>query len=259
MLYQKLINDFVDLTIEILGSQLTGIYLHGSLAMGCFNPEKSDIDLIVVIEHEITDVQKMQFMEQIVALNRQAPAKGLEISIVLRKYCAPFIYPTPFELHFSPVHLQWFYNNPQNYVENMKGMDKDLAAHFTIIRRYGVTLFGEEIEKVFADVPARNYIDSIWEDVKNAGKEIVDQPVYIVLNLCRVLAFLQDGLCLSKREGGKWAMEHLPVEDTAIISSALKCYRTSQDMTREEESGRAFSDKMLTKIEVLMEHHVDKV
>lgn len=258
MLYPNVINDFVGLTIEILGHQLTGIYLHGSLAMGCFNPEKSDIDLIVVIEHEITDIQKMQFMEQIVALNLRAPAKGLEISIVLRKYCAPFIYPTPFELHFSPAHLEWFYDNPQNYVENMKGIDKDLAAHFTIIRQYGVTLFGEEIEKVFAEVPAHNYIDSIWEDVENAKEDIMNQPVYIVLNLCRVLAFLQEGLCLSKREGGKWAMEHLPVEDTAIISSALKCYSTNQDMAIEEESGRTFSDKMLERIKVRMEHYVDK-
>lgn len=28
-----------------LQDKLTGIYLHGSLAMGCYNPESSDIDL----------------------------------------------------------------------------------------------------------------------------------------------------------------------------------------------------------------------
>ena len=161
MLYQSVIDDFVAAAKEIIGEKLTGVYLHGSLAMGCFNPEKSDIDLIIIIEESISDEQKMAFMDRVVALNQQAPAKGLEMSIVLRRYCSPFVYPTPFELHFSPTHLQWFSDAPQDYVENMKGDDKDLAAHFTIIRKYGITLYGEQIANVFAEVPRQNYIDSI--------------------------------------------------------------------------------------------------
>ena len=31
-----------------LSGNLVGIYLHGSLAMGCFNPERSDIDLLAI-------------------------------------------------------------------------------------------------------------------------------------------------------------------------------------------------------------------
>lgn len=80
MYYQELLDDFVDMCREILEKEdveskdcskglieekgienkktLTGIYLHGSMAMGCFNPEKSDIDLIVVIEDNISDRQK---------------------------------------------------------------------------------------------------------------------------------------------------------------------------------------------------------
>lgn len=249
MPYQNIIDAFVAAAKEMIGEQLTGIYLHGSLAMGCFNPEKSDIDLIIIIENNISDDRKMKFMERIVDLNRQAPAKGLEMSIVLRRYCNPFLYPTPFELHFSPAHLQWFSDAPQDYVQNMKGDDKDLAAHFTIIRQYGVTLYGEEIENVFGEVPRKDYIDSIWEDVREAREEIFEQPMYITLNLCRVLAFCSDGLCLSKQEGALWAMEHLPAEYSALISSALVCYQTDQEMVIEEENCRKFADKMIAAIE----------
>ena len=248
MLYQSVIDDFVTAAKEIIGEQLTGIYLHGSLAMGCFNPDKSDIDLIIVIEQNISDEQKMKFMEQVVALNQQAPAKGLEMSIVLRKYCNPFVYPIPFELHFSSAHLQWFSDAPQNYVQNMKGDDKDLAAHFTIIRHYGVTLYGEKIDNVFAEVPRKDYADSIWEDVCDAKEEILEEPIYITLNLCRVLAFCRDGLCLSKQEGAKWAMEHLSAEYTPIISDALTCYQTDQAMVIEKERGKAFVGEMLAAI-----------
>ena len=243
-----IIDDFIAAAREIMEEQLMGIYLHGSLAMGCFNPDKSDIDLIIVIGESITDEQKMKFMQRVAAINRQAPAKGLEMSIVLRKYCSPFVYPTPFELHFSPVHLQWFCDKPQDYVQKMKGEDKDLAAHFMIIRRYGIVLYGEKIENVFAEVPHENYADSIWEDVRDAKEEILQQPIYMILNLCRVLAFLKDGLYLSKKEGAKWAIERLPAEYTAVISSALIFYQTDRDMTVDEESSKAFADQMLAKI-----------
>ena len=249
MLYQSVTDDFVAVAREIIGEKLTGIYLHGSLAMGCFNPKKSDIDLIIVIEQNISDEQKRKFMERVVALNQQAPAKGLEMSIVLRKYCSPFVYPTPFELHFSPAHSQWFYDEPQNYVRNMKGDDKDLAAHFMIIRQYGITLYGEEIENVFAEVPRQNYIDSIWEDICDAKEEILKQPMYITLNLCRVLAFLKNGLYLSKQEGARWGMEHLPAEYLPMISDALMCYQTDREMVIEEENGGKFADEMLAEIE----------
>ena len=151
--YKTLIDDFVDMTSNTIDDKLVGIYLHGSLAMGCFNPEKSDIDLIVVIDNDMPDIQKLAFMRQVVNLNEQAPAKGLEISVVKKEYCNPFVYPTPFELHFSPMHLQWFIDNPKHYVTNMHGEDKDLAAHFTIIKHYGIVLCGDTVDSVFGLVP----------------------------------------------------------------------------------------------------------
>ena len=122
----------------------------------------------------------------------------------LTEYCRNFLYPTPFELHFSNAHLQWFIDDPTAYIHKMNGTDKDLAAHFTIIKKYGVVLYGEEINDVFADVPEKDYVDSIWHDVEGAGEDILEEPVYVILNLCRVAAFLKNGLILSKKQGGEW-------------------------------------------------------
>lgn len=62
----------------------------------------------------------------------ESTGKG-KLSIVKMDVCKPFVYPTPFELHFSNAYLQWYKTNPLDYVEKMNGVDKDLAAHFTII------------------------------------------------------------------------------------------------------------------------------
>ncbi|MBE6023844.1 MAG: DUF4111 domain-containing protein [Cellulosilyticum sp.] len=254
MCYQELLNNFLSISKETIGKQLTGIYLHGSMAMGCFNSEKSDIDLIVVINDTITDTQKLNFMEQVVRLNEYAPSKGLEISIVKQENCKPFVYPTPFELHFSPMHLQWFKDNPDHYVKNMKGEDKDLAAHFTIINRYGIVLFGEAIPNVFGEVSKKDYIDSISLDVENAIEDITDEPIYIILNLCRVLAFLKNDLCISKEKGGEWGLEHISKKYHSLILQALNCYKTNHIMQLDENLAKDFADNMLKEIQHEMNH-----
>lgn len=250
MPYQTLLDEFIDFTKLIIGENLTGVYLHGSLAMGCFHPHKSDIDLIVVVEADISDAQKIQFMEKVVRLNEQAPPKGLELSIVKREYCNPFVYPTPFELHFSPAHLQWFQESPEEYILKMKGSDIDLAAHFAMINHYGIVLYGEEIRDVFGEVPREDYIDSICADVENAKEDITKDPVYVILNLCRVLAYLTEGLYLSKEMGGKWAMQNLHgnAEDYRLIANALECYAMGRDMTVERNTAETFAGEMLQKI-----------
>ena len=59
----------------------------------------------------------------------------------------------------------------------MRGEDKDLAAHFTIITHRGKCLCGASIKEAFADVPVQDYIDSIWNDVADAEEEITDNPM----------------------------------------------------------------------------------
>ena len=165
----------------------------------------------MAIEKSIFDHDKMQM--------QAGPAKGIEMSIVTKDVCKPFVYPTPFELHFSEMHLGWYKDDPQDYVRKMKGTDKDLAAHFTIIGKRGKCLWGQPIEEVFAPVPKADYMDSIWEDIADAREDILDNTMYITLNLARVLAYKNEGLILSKKEGGEWAIKNVPEEYHSLINS----------------------------------------
>lgn len=243
--YTGVVNDITDVSKQILGEKLVGVYLHGSIAMRCFNPKKSDIDLIFVIEGEMTAEEKLEFMKVIVKLNESAPKKGLELSVVKREVCQSFIYPTPYELHFSPMHLDWFRRDPKGYVENMKGLDKDLAAHFTVIRACGIVLYGAAIQDVFSEVPREDYLDSIFEDIKNAKENIIREPMYIVLTLCRVYAAVQDDLVLSKAQGGVWGLLHIANDYHELIQSALESYTSEKEMITDQKNALQFAEYML--------------
>ena len=242
------IDSFVKLTVEILKDNLVGIYLHGSSVMGCYNPAKSDLDLIVVVNEPMTDTDKRSYMDMVVELNSKAPAKGIEMSVVRQNVCKPFAYPTPFELHFSVAHLDWYRNDPEDYISKMKGEDKDLAAHFTIINHRGKSLYGATVKEVFANVQVQDYIDSIWNDIADAEEAVLDNPMYIILNLARVLAYLRDSLVLSKKEGGEWALGNIPEIYHSLVINALKEYAEGADITYEMSHAKDYAKYMVEQI-----------
>ena len=244
----SLINSFVEQSKEILRDNLVGVYLHGSLVMGCFNHQKSDIDLIIVVHRPLSDPVKKAYMEMAVEHNAMGPAKGIEMSIVLRKVCNPFVYPTPYELHFSAGHLNWYRDDPDDYIRRMKGVDKDLAAHFTIISKRGRCLYGAPVEKVFAEVPSSNYMDALWYDVEGAPEEITEYPMYLTLNLARVLAYEEEGLVLSKKEGGDWALKHLPSKYHPLIMDALREYSESAEIVYDDVLAKSYAEYVLKEL-----------
>ena len=252
----KVIDDFVERSKEILQDDLAGIYLHGSAVMGCFNPAKSDIDLIVVVKQPLSDRIKRAYMDMVVELNAAGPAKGIEMSIVKQSVCKPFVFPTPFELHFSIAHLGWYRNDPDQYVANMKGEDKDLAAHFMIINKRGRCLYGAPVKDVFADVPAQDYIDSIWNDIADAEREITEDPMYLILNLARVLAYLKEGLVLSKKEGGEWALGNLPENFHYLIRDALRAYAGSTEIQYDRDLAQKYAGYMLERISFMRDRRL---
>ena len=245
----KLVTEtFAKQTREILGSNLVGIYLHGSAVMGCYHEEKSDIDLLVVIRDGLSEKDKLRYMDMVVDLNTQAPSKGMELSLIKQSVCKPFVYPTPYELHFSNGHLARYKANPREYVEKMTGTDKDLAAHITILYHRGQCLWGEAIQHVFEAVDEAVYFDSIWYDVEQAEEEILKNPVYMVLNLCRVLAFKKEKLILSKQEGGNWGLLNLPEKYHRLIKDALTDYTAVGVMNACEKEAKNFAAYMIAAI-----------
>lgn len=230
----------------ILGNKLTGIYVHGSIPFGCFRWEVSDIDFLVVVSAPPEQDEKEKLIRVLLDLDPEAPPKGLEMSVVLDSVCKPFCYPTPFELHFSNAHKAWFRADVTEYCRTMHGTDPDLAAHLMVIQRVGTVLCGKAIETVFDPVPRADYLDSIRKDIGDALEGILKNPIYYILNLCRVLAYAEEELVLSKEQGGVWGIEKL---GNPIIRSALAAYTGKGAFQADEAALTSFADRMLKRIQ----------
>ena len=208
-----------------------GLYLHGSLATGCFNPARSDLDLLVATDAPMTLAQKRAVAGILLAESR-VPAP-VEISFLRPADLAPWRHPTPFDYHFSEdwraATRRALDDDSWRRWNESAPLDDDLAAHITVLRHRGIRLDGAPIEEVFPVVPAADFADSILGDVfsDKFGLDAVARiPVYVVLNACRTLAYLETGRVLSKAEGGAWARERLPDDARAVIDAALAEYAT---------------------------------
>ena len=237
----EIIKQIVTLTKDTFKDNLVGVYLHGSLVMNCFNPYRSDIDYIVVVKEDASLQTKIDYLNGLLIIDKLCPKKGLEMSIVLEKDTKNFSYLPHFILHFSNYHKSRVKESITDYCLNMKGYDKDLAAHFVITKKYGKRLYGKEIEEVFGEVPDKDYFDSIWEDIKDDDNEILDNSFYYVLNLCRVLAFVKDGLILSKLQGGKYFINNYLTKNTKqeyidLVNESINIYTSQDDLHKSKET-----------------------
>ena len=205
----------------VLKENLAGIYLHGSLAFDCFLPSKSDIDFIVVVRRPISLEVKISLIQCLLNHLDKGPAKGFEMSVVLQDVCSNFVHPTPYELHFSNVYLEECQKNIVEYCTASYGIDYDLAAHFTVLHTVGTVICGLPIKAIFAPVPQDDYLDSIQRDVANSLDDLDKRPGDVILNLCRVLAYIKTGQVLSKQQGGQWGLNNLGMQYTGLLQSAL--------------------------------------
>lgn len=218
---------FVDKLHEYLKNNLVGVYLHGSLAMGGFNPEPSDIDILVVVGDQLPLNKKKGLGKIFVELSEEVPGNGYELSIVTLDTVKNFVHPTPYELHFSYEEKRAFAQEKIDFTQ--RKTDPDLAAHFVITKERGVCLFGEPISEVFPTVSKKDYLDSLIKDAEWSYGKIIETPDnestlpgYAILNFCRMLAFIQENLITSKLEGGEWALGHLPKKYISVVTEALE-------------------------------------
>lgn len=248
MTEQDILNKIRDSYHNILGHELTGIYVHGSIAFGCFNWENSDIDFLVVAHEPLSLEQKQAMINVLLDMEDICPKKGVEMSVVQEKDCKPFVYPTPYELHYSVSHRGRCRRDLQEYCRNMNGVDKDLAAHTMVTKQVGFALCGKPIDEVFGEVSSAAYLDSIKYDVENAAADIKENPVYIILNLCRVLAYQRENVVISKRDGGVWGIKNLPLKYHELIRSAMEAYAADTVYQGNQQLEEEFAADMCERI-----------
>lgn len=224
------VNNILAFYRQVLGENLTGFYLHGSLVMGCFNPGSSDIDFLAVVHRKLTVTKKKAIIDFLLGIGDV----HTEMSIVTLDNAKNIRHPTPFELHYNYDHREQYENGTIDL--SVERCDEDLVMHYLAIQRRGICLYGRPIDEVFPGITREICIPSIGRELDWIAERIDSLPVtYVALNPCRALAFLRAGTFMSKKEGGEWALFHLPPKFSTLINRALAAYSGAGEVTSPEQ------------------------
>ena len=231
---RRQLDELVDGLRRGLGDELAGVYVHGSIAFGCFNAARSDVDVLVVAGRPLDVDEKLRIAD--VLLRVSAAPHGVELHVLTGDQLADWRHPSPFELHYGESHREGFAIDPVGTLAAMPATDPDLAAHVTVARALAITLLGPAPERVFPPVPWADYEDSLRRDL--AWSRNVRSALYGVLSPCRVWASIATRELHSKASAAAWALERLPADLSPLVARALSSYAGSGEAIDVDEATR---------------------
>ncbi|MFB6814613.1 nucleotidyltransferase domain-containing protein [Streptomyces sp. NPDC056347] len=171
---------------------LVSAWAHGSLAGGDYQPGRSDIDLIAVLDRPCTAVQEQLLGEMHESLNRAVPlASGLHCT-----YVAVTELDDPARTHLTWAHEELFHRAVTPVTR------RELHA-------FGRVLYGRPPAGLLPPVSGGQLAAFVVEDLRNFWRPALDHPerwtrdVWVdlgLLTLARATATLRDGSLITKAE-----------------------------------------------------------
>lgn len=206
---------------SVLGDQLAGLYIQGSLAAGDFEPSRSDIDFVAASVSELPQ----SFIPELRAMHVGLRASGLHWAQELEGSYLPLSALR----QYDPLHNI----HPALRIDGsfeLDGHGSDWIIQLALLRERAIILAGPD---------PRSLIDPVGpEDLRRAVRGILwewwsrplPQPQrfasrhyqsYAVLTMCRALYTLHNGCAASKTVSAQWTMETLDPAWTGLIQRAL--------------------------------------
>lgn len=219
----------------ILGDELTGLYLDGSLALGDFDPATSDVDFIAAVARPLTPAQ----FDALAAMHQAIRDSGLPMASELEGSYIPL---SALRRHDPANAIFANLERGPDEVLKYKEHHSDWVIHRHTVREHGIVLHGP---------PPATLIDPITpDDIRQATAGVLrswwataDAMDYIrqshsgglsfiALTLCRALYALRHGEVVSKRAAAGWALTTQEARWHELIERSLRWELT--EATKEE-------------------------
>ena len=207
-------------TEAILHDRLLGIYLHGSLVLGGFDPRRSDIDYLVVTSEPISETEFRALRE----LHDQISASGSPLATELE---ASYLPAAALRRH-----------NPENAIYPVieRGGRLEMARHFSdwviqlrVLRHHGLTLLGPDPFTLIDPIAAEELRRAVLDVLNSWWAAMLENPdrlekegyrAYAVHTMCRILYTLDKGIVVAKPVAAQWVLDELDERWTPIVKAA---------------------------------------
>jgi predicted nucleotidyltransferase len=206
-----------------LGRNLSGVYVHGSLATGAFNPRTSDVD-VVIATRALTDAADNERLHalhlEMLGWADESWPERLEAVFVPNKVLTASEVPA---VAVAAVHPDEGFT--------VEPLGPEFAIQKYLLRTYGITLFGRDVRKIVRAVSTGELraaqigtLRVSWLPQLEFPGRFLDRgyQAYAVLTMCRALCLLAIGKVVTKPEAAAWALRGPYLESwRSLVRSAI--------------------------------------
>jgi predicted nucleotidyltransferase len=221
---QRQLDQIVGLVRDVLGPDLVGAYLHGSMTLGGLRPH-SDVDVLALSKRPTTREEKQRLVDRLLIIsgrNRGATLRPVELTIVAEPKVRPWRYPPSYDFQYGEW---WRREFERGDVEPWpKEPNPDLASLITMVVRANRPLLGPPPAEVFDPVPRDDYVRAMVAAVDDVLRDLHSDTRNMLLTLARIWSTLATGVIHSKDGAADWALARLPGEHRAVLARARAVY-----------------------------------
>jgi predicted nucleotidyltransferase len=222
---------------DVLGDQLVGLYLYGSLSSGDFNPVLSDVDFVAVTREATAEsdpaFERLREMHGRIAESGLLFADRLEGSYISQAAWRRY---DPVDAHHPTIGHDWPFK--------LGFHDANWVIERAIVRERGVVLYGPPPETMTDPVSPEQLRAATCQQLTDVWQPRIDDhddqwpraglyPAFAVLTLCRALYTLQHGAFCSKPVAAAWAVQTHPAWEPVITWA--EAHRADYDETTPAE------------------------
>lgn len=202
---------------DVLGDQLVGLYLYGSLVWGDFDYDSSDIDLLAATQSTLTDREAAALKQLHDHFARVYPQWQDRIEV---QYASLHALKT-FKSQASAIAVI----SPGEPFHVVRAGDEWLM-NWYFVQTYGVTLFGPDPTTFIEPITKAEFREAArahaahWRTYVAQAMHSRPYQAYAILTMCRALYTVRHGEQVSKQVAAAWAIQHLP-DWAPLIQNAL--------------------------------------
>jgi hypothetical protein len=199
----------------VLGDQLVGLYLHGSVALDAFDPRHSDVDFLAATERELGREEVERLAALHIRLGERLDGSYLPLDVFRRFDPARVMHP----------HIES--RGGRLFVDHHGG---ETVIHRHVLRECGVVLHGPPPRELIDPVTAADLRWGVRDILQNWWRPMLERPSdefweapyrhYAVVTMCRVRFTLETAAVVSKPDAAQWALAHVDARWGDLISRA---------------------------------------
>jgi hypothetical protein len=218
---QQVLNAYIGLMNEALPGLLTGLYLHGSVALGAYEPGLSDIDFIAITSRRCTpsDVETLRVVHHsLIERYPQAQLEGSYLQWHDLGRSEDTIPPHP-HIHDGIVHASGYHDIN--------------AVTWWILKNRGTAILGPSPETFAIQIDWDDLLVKMHENLNTYWARFTTNPrrmawllddygiQWTVLGVLRQFYTFRERAIVSKTAAGTYALAHTPRQWHRLIQEAI--------------------------------------